>query len=411
MSAPASTWRRRAPDVLIAVLLGLAVVWLLRALMLHLPPGLYQQQSGGDVWFGADTPRTLSNMVDAQSNHYRTKVHPISSLLLHPLTVAVRSVWAGSDLEAAMRVVKFVGVLWAIGFYALGRLCGAGRIASVGFTALAVASAAFQFWFSLVETFFAGSLTLLMVLLVAAVAVHRPVGDRWLVAASVASLSITVTNWVAGLALAIVQRPWRRAVGLSAVALLIVSVLALVQRQLYHWSMLFFLGSREELHYINQAAGGSLGDRLIGMLWYPIRIPAVRVQEQVPPVLNSISVQMNGAGLVDAASWAAILIWALLLAAGVLGLVRSPRWHAFGKVLGLTLAAQIALHLVYGDETFLYAAHFLPLLMAVALFAGRSPLGRAAPVLAVLLAALVGFHNFDMHAAAAHLLQHATPAP
>lgn len=410
MSAPASTLRRWAPDLLITLLLGMAVVWLLRALTMHLPPSLYQPV-GGDAWFGADTPRTLANMVDAQSNHYRTKVHPISSLLLHPVTVAVRSVWPGSDLDAAMRIVKAVGVLWAIGFYALGRLSGAGRIASVCFTALAVASAAFQFWFSLAETFFAGSFTLLLVLLVAAVAVYRPVGDRWLVAASVASLSITVTNWVAGLALAIVQRPWRRAVGLSAVALLIVSALALVQRQLYHWSMLFFLGSREELHYINQAAGGSLGDRLIGMLWSPIRMPALRVQAQVPPALNSISVQTSGAGLGDAASWAAIVLWALLLAAGVVGLVRSPRWHAFGKVLGLTLAAQIALHLVYGDETFLYAAHFLPLLMAVALFACRSPLGRAAPVLALLLAALVGFHNFDMHASAARLLVHATSAP
>lgn len=411
MNAAASTWRRQAPDLLVAALLGLVVVWLVHTLMLHLPSSVFEYKLGENVWFGADTPRALSNMVDAQGDHYRTKVHPISSLLLHPVTVAARSVWGGSDLEAAMRIVKFVGVLWAMGFYALGRLAGAGRAASVCFTALALASAAFQFWFSLAETFFAGSLTLLMVLLVAAVAVHRPVSDRWLVAASVTSLSITVTNWVAGLALAIVQRPWRRAVGISAAALLIVSVLALIQRKLYHWAMLFFLGSREEMDYINQATGGSLGDRLIGMLWYPIRIPAVRVQESVPPVLNSISVQANGAGLIDAASWAAMLIWALLLAAGVVGLVRSPRWHDFGKVLGLTLAAQIALHLVYGDETFLYAAHFLPLLMAVALFATRSPLGRAAPVLALLLAALVGFHNFDMHATAAQLLQHATPAP
>jgi hypothetical protein len=54
--------------------------------------------------------------------------------------------------------------------------------------------------------------------------------------------------------------------------------------------------------------------------------------------------------------------------------VRSPLWHGFGKVVALTLAA---LHLVYGEETFLYAAHFLPLLLAV--FARRSPLGRFAP--------------------------------
>jgi hypothetical protein len=411
LSAPASNARRWAPDLLVAVLLGVAVVWLVRALMHHLPPELYQRY-GGDVWFGADTPRTLSNMVDSQSNHYRTKVHPLSSILLHPLTVALRAVWQGNDLEAGMRIVKLGAVLWAIGFYALGRLTGAGRIGSLCFTALALASAGFQFWFSVAETFFAGSITLLLVLLVAAVAVHRRIGDRWLFVASMASLSITVTNWVAGLALTIVQRPWRRALGISAAVLFVVAVLALIQRKLYHWSMLFFLGSREEMHYINQAAGGSFGDRLIAMLWYPIRIPDARVQTEPPPELNSISVQMSGAGLGgDWTGWVAVVLWSLLLAAGVAGLIRTPRWHAFAKVVGLTLASQIALHLVYGDETFLYAAHFLPLLMAVALFARHSPLGRAAPVVALLTAGLVGFHNFSVHAAAAHQLLPTALAP
>ncbi|MGJ7491007.1 hypothetical protein [Variovorax sp. ZT4R33] len=409
MSAPASTLRRWAPDLLIALLVTIAVVWLLRALAHHLPDTVYGS-TGGDAWFGADTPRTLANMVDAHSNHYRTKVHPISSLLLHPAVLALRSVWPGTDLEAAMRIVKLVGVLWASGFYALGRLTGLGRAASLCFTALAVGSAAFQFWFSLAETFFAGSLTLLAVLLVAAVAVHRPLGDRWLIAANVASLSITVTNWAAGLALAIAQRPWRRAVRIGAIALLIVSVLALIQRGIYHSALLFFFGSREELHYINQAAGGSWADRLIGMLWYPIHVPPAHVHAQVPGQLNNISVQMGGLGITGAAGWAALALWGLLLAAGVQGLLRTPRWHAFGKVVGLTLGAHIALHLVYGEETFLYAAHFLPLLMAVVLFAHRSSLGRAAPLLALLTAGLVGFHNFDLHAAAAELL-HATPAP
>lgn len=400
--------RRWAPDLFIAALLTVAVVWLLRALALHMPALLYQQV-GGDAWFGADTPRTLANMVDAHSDHYRTKVHPISSLMLHPVVAVLRSVWPGSDLEAAMRIVKTVGVLWVVGFYALGRLVGAGRLGSLCFTVLAIGSAAFQFWFSIAETFFAGSLTLLSVLLVAAVSVLRPLSDRWLIAASVSSLSITVTNWMAGLALAVVQRPWRRALRISVIALLIVSSLAVVQRTLYHMALLFFLGSREELHYINQAGGGSAVDRLIAMFWYPIRMPALRVQPQAAGELNSISVQMSGAGLDGWSAWLALALWALLLAAGVSGLVRAARWHAFGKVLGLTLAGQIVLHLVYGEETFLYAAHLLPLLMAVVLFACRSPLGRAAPLLALLLAALVGGHNFDLHAAAATAL-HTLPA-
>ena len=73
----------------------------------------------------------------------------------------------------------------------------------------------------------------------------------------------------------------------------------------------------------------------------------------------------------------------------------------------LTLAAQVALHLVYGDETFLYAAHFLPLLMALAVFAARSLSGPVAASIALLTAGLAAFNNAAMYAAAARLLQQA----
>ena len=64
-------------------------------------------------------------------------------------------------------------------------------------------------------------------------------------------------------------------------------------------------------------------------------------------------------------------------------MLRLPRWRAFALVVGVTLASQVMLHFVYGEETFLYAAHFLPLLMAVAVFARHSELGGAAPVIAM----------------------------
>jgi hypothetical protein len=107
------------------------------------------------------------------------------------------------------------------------------------------------------------------------------------------------------------------------------------------------------------------------------------------------------------AGGSALVLWSLLLAAGVVGLLRTPRWRSFAAVLGLTLAAQVALHLVYGDETFLYAAHFLPLLMAVAVFATRVMPPTLAAAMALLAAGLAGFHNAAMYEGAARLLRHA----
>ena len=396
-------------DGLIVLALAASALSLLGFLSRQLPLALFGA-AGGDAWFQADLPRVLANMVDARSNHYRTKVHPIASIVIHPAVTGLRALWPGTDLQAAMRVTGLVAAVWIASFYALCRLLGTGRAGAVCFSLLAIGSAAFQFWFAVPETYSFGSLTLLWVLLVAALAARRPVSDRLLVLASVASLSITVTNWVAGLALAVVQRPWRRALGISIVALLIVAALAVVQRFFYQFAKLFFLGSREEAAYMNLTQSGTLPDKLAGMFWSPLSLPQVLVQATEAPRLNWLTVQLSAPGSGSLAGTLALGLWSVLLVAGALGLARSPKWRDFGKVLALTLAAQVAMHLVYGEETFLYAAHFLPLLLAVAVFAQHSPLGRLAPAIALLAAALAAFHNSAAFADAARLLQSAQPA-
>ncbi|MBT2326256.1 hypothetical protein J7E62_28425 [Variovorax paradoxus] len=393
-------------DALLAALLAALALLLLAALSRQLPAQLFAR-GGLDAWFQADLPRVLANMVDSQSNHYRTKVHPIASILIHPLVTGLRALWPGTDLQVAMRFASGVAALWVVSFYALCRLLGAGRFGAVCFSLLAIGSAGFQFWFSVPETFGVGSLTLLWVLLVAALAVHRPVSDRLLLAASIASLAITITNWVAGLALAVVQRPWRRALAISAIALGIVAVLAVVQRFLYSFAKLFFLGSREEADYMNLEQSGTVLHKLAGMFWHPLSLPEVLAKAAEAPKLNWLTVQLSAPGSGGWAGTLALGLWSLLLAAGVHGLLRSPQWRAFGKVLGLTLAAQVALHLVYGEETFLYAAHFLPLLMALAVFAVRSLPGPLAALIALLTAGLAAFHNAAMYESAARLLQNA----
>lgn len=404
---PPTIKRSLAWDGLLAVLLAALALLLLAALSRQLPPQLFTRE-GLDAWFQSDLPRVLANMVDSQSNHFRTKVHPIASILIHPTVTGLRVLWPGSDLQAAMRFMGLVAALWVVSFYALCRLLGAGRFVAFSFSLLAIASAGFQFWFSVPETFGIGSLTLLWVLLVAALAVHRPVGDRLLVAASIASLSITVTNWVAGLALAVVQRPWRRALGISAIAFVIVAILTVPQRFFYSFAKFFFLGSREEADYMNLEQSGTVLHKLAGMFWHPISLPEVLLAKaSEAPKLNWLTVQLSAPG---SGSWAGMLalgLWTLLLAAGTHGLLRSPQWHVFGKVLGLTLAAQVVLHLVYGEETFLYAAHFLPLLMALAVFAARSLPGPVAGCIALLTAGLAAFNNAATYEAAARLLQHA----
>ncbi|GAA4359377.1 hypothetical protein GCM10023165_55380 [Variovorax defluvii] len=395
-------------DVLLAALLCVLALAVLATLTRQLPAALFAREQGLDAWFQADMPRVLANMVDAGSNHYRTKVHPIASILIHPVVGGLRLLWPGTDLQAGMRFIGIVAVLWICGFYALARLLGCGRFATACFSLMAIGSAGFLFWFSVPETYAPGSLTLLAVLLAAALAARRPVSDRLIVDVSIASLAITVTNWVAGLALALVERPWRRALGLSAVAFAVVAVLTVPQRLFYSYAKFFFLGSREELDYMNLQASGTWLHRLAGMFWSTFSLPELQAlpADEVQR-LPQLSVQLSSPASGGWIGMAALGLWTLLLLAGAWGLARSPAWRRFGAVLGLTLGAQVLLHLVYGEETFLYAAHFLPLLMAVALFSVRVLPGGLAASMALLAAGLAAFHNTATYEAAVRLLQQA----
>jgi hypothetical protein len=55
--------------------------------------------------------------------------------------------------------------------------------------------------------------------------------------------------------------------------------------------------------------------------------------------------------------------------------------------------AQFALHFVYGEETFLYSLHFVPLLILLASFSVFTPLGRGALPVSIMLVGLLFWHN------------------
>ena len=59
----------------------------------------------------------------------------------------------------------------------------------------------------------------------------------------------------------------------------------------------------------------------------------------------------------------ATILWAILLAAGLSGLWTGRRRSTLATTLLLTIVAQFAVYLCYGEETFLYSMHVAPLLV------------------------------------------------
>lgn len=121
---------------------------------------------------------------------------------------------------------------------------------------------------------------------------------------------------------------------------------------------------------------------LRGELLSPVVLPPVHQTTRVLPTGRALSVQGFSDILESPLGTAAGLGWMTLLGFGVVALARGPAPGRFRWVLGSVLAGQIVLHLIYGEETFLYALHFLPILLLVV---AMSTLTRWRPLVEVLL--------------------------
>lgn len=357
-----------------------------------------------NVWFQADLQRSLANMVDVDSHHYRTKVHPIASLVTLPVTKLIGTVFPGTGPQTAVRLMALAAGFWIAGLYWLCRRLGATITAALALALLAACSAAFIFWFTVPETYGLGSLCILLALLAATRAPARQGAMLSYVGVSAITLSITVTNWMAGIALAFSALPVRKALRVTLLAFLLVAVLALLQKRWLESAGLFFLGSAEEALFINVAEAGLWWNKMAVMLLHAFAMPQITV---TPPLAASdwplLSVQLASPGSGSGFGLAALALWIVLLAMGMQGgwlAWRSGRQRVFIAVLGLSLAGQIFLHLLYGEETFLYALHWLPLLVGLVALGLYSPRARFLPWLALVAASCALANNLAMFSSA-----------
>jgi len=318
-----------------------------------------------NVWFQADLVRVHANMTYRKSNHYRTKVHPLFSIATHPIVRLLRR--TGWTPARAVRVLTaaLTGSWLTILGVVLLRM-GAGRREAALFSLLAMASAAGVFWTTVAETYLAGSLTMLLVLLLVVDTSRRRTSSGWWVVLSAASLSMTMTNWMTGIFATGASHPWRKSLRITAGALLLVTLAWTVQKAIYP-SADFFLGDTEEIDYILIDGAGGPSRRMAVFFLHAMVMPAVQVLDnrftESWPALSVQFADVGSAGLLGLFSTA---VWIGLLASGAIAAWRLERLRRFRRVVGLTLLGQLGLHLLYGEETFLYSLHWLPFLVLVA---------------------------------------------
>ena len=341
---------------------------------------------GWDIWFDADVPAVYENMTNRHSDHVRTKDHPLFSLLTFPLVRLARL--AVSPAVAVRSLVAVVVGLDLALLFVILRLLGAGRPVALAFSALAATTASSMFWSVVPETYQFGALSILLAVTIAALK-GRP-APAWYVVVGALTMSFTITNGLAGMA-AIIGR-LRRGHALTAIAasVAVVTVLWGVQKHVFPTAT-FFLGDPLRTQFI-MAYESHPAFVLRAFFAHAVVMPVIGTLE-VSWWIPQLSVQSSP--IAAAGWWAMVLVgcWWSLLGLGIVGLATMTGHGAARFVLVVTVLGQLGLHLLFGRETFLYAAHFTPLLVIVAAFSVFTRLRAAAACLAVVLAMGLALHN------------------
>lgn len=341
----------------------------------------------GGRWFQSDGWRVFDDMTNFAANHHRDAVHPLFSLVSIAATSLIKLLAPVSDARSIHIFNGIVFLVWISLVYSTMRLIGTRILDAVLLTALAATSAGSMFWFLAPETYLLGTLSIVLCLFVVALASRRD--WPWVVAAAM-SLSFTVTNWMAGLAALIVNRSLGRAAILAAASLVLVIAGWGVAKAVFPQpGSLFLLPNvvKGETVFVGHEDAGGIPEKLSGALVGPIVAPDLQrtSPQETGPLLSFQATAVTTWSSGNVLFLVAAALWMVVLAYCVARLIARPT--RFNVSLGLTLLGQLVLHLIYGDETFLYALHFVPLLVLVVATALSTGKRRVlAPAVAILLA-------------------------
>ena len=406
-----SKLRRYQADMIIVGCLALLAAVLTYLRFQSLDPVIYKDFTE-DVWFGSDIERVIGNISD-RSLSFRAGVHPLFALLVYPFVRGIQAILSTDTVSAIQIVIAIATAIWLGLLAATFRLIGCQRIDTILYSLLILFSAGVLFWTTVPESYLLGSLSMVVPLFIVVLARYVSVSAYGYILASAFSLSITTTNWMAGLFAIFVNHTWKRTAILTVQTFAFVSGLWIVQKQLFPLAD-FFLASdvfQEELKYVSPQSSGGPFRVIAGLLFHPmvmpdiLTIPSNRGLDEWP----LLTVQMSAPGSGSVLGAIAAIVWAGLLLIGIWALFSKRVDSKLRLFLLLTVAGQFALHLVYGEETFLYALHILPFLMLTVAFASLTRLRMVSLCLASALVLLAAANNSMQFNNASDFLQNEGP--
>ena len=380
-------WQRRDTWALAALVL--TSVLYTSVVHLGLDDRFFAIPQGNDVWFEADMPIVADLMLHRWSDHGRNAHHPLFALLTTTPTYALRAILSARARVAV--VVIFAGLIWGAVVFLLMRALTHSLIEAVTFSVLTFVSAASIFWLPAAETYALGSATLLVPLALLAWDSRRKLPDWCYVAASAASLSVTTTNWASGMIVPLAARSVRAAIQIMANALVVVMSFWIVQKLVIP-SVPFFLSADPGRRFIFPDSAGTPFTTTKALLFHSMVMPRLGTIMEAHWG-ERLTVQSSAFGSSGLLGTAATVLWFALLIAGLVAALARSRSSLPHRALLATLASQLVLYSAYGEETFLYALHVAPLLVACASATMSTRARRPLLLLTWVLIALLAINN------------------
>jgi hypothetical protein len=381
--------------VLIGVLVVAASVFVLVGF--HRVSPYIMHASIWDYWFESDPPGVVDMMLHLDGDHTRTNHHPLFSILVFTPIYALRKVMQFSAGGAIGIVLALVAAIWIAAFFICLRAQGLQRIDSIVFTTLAATSASVVFWFPIPESFGFGALSIILALTATAFSERSHKFPLWIyLFFSTVTLCFTSTNWMVGLAMLFVLLGWRIAIPLSLMGASIVSIIWSIQRVIFPTAGFpLDIFRPDETDYLFNKEAIGLVAKIYSFFSHSIVLPEVG-----DAYGHRLSVQgmLPGSGSYLAA--AGVALWVALLALACWSAFHHKRSKTV-SVLLLAIIGQFVLSTIFGVETFMYSAHFGPLLVLFCALSGLTPARRIAVPLGAVLVIVAGVNNIQKFDAAA----------
>lgn len=318
-----------------------------------------------NVWFYSDVTVVYANITLSGSDHYRTNRHPLFSLMTNPLVADMVLMGQSPWLAVRLLVAAAGGLLLALTYTVL-RLSMAPRLDALLGTALLASTSSFAFWAGVPETFIFGSTTIVAALAFAAYQRHHTTSTSSFVGVTALAMSVTITNVSVALAIVWRHQGIRQGVRIVVAAFLVVLILWILQKCMYPSSG-FFLGNKDVLGYVLMDEAGTVLERLCVMFVHSVVMPEIGI---IPNPWNPhwpiMSIERSAIDVTSPVRFVAICGWVAFLASGLVAIAGTARYDPFSKVLVVSIAFQVVLHLLFGDEAFLYSLHWIPMLVILA---------------------------------------------